>query len=74
MPVYYRGVLALFYRTNFESNIMKILKCEMCGKQDKSVKKIGFTLCPACNKKLGKSMEAAFKYNREHEFDGGGGA
>ncbi|HYH14333.1 MAG TPA: hypothetical protein VD794_03880 [Flavisolibacter sp.] len=53
----------------------EILKCEMCGIEDSSVKNIGFILCPPCTEKLGASMDEVEKYrNREEEFDGGGGA
>ncbi len=49
------------------------LKCMCCGLQDETVKDLGWKLCPKCDDKLAKSIDAVEKHRHLNpEFDGGG--
>ena len=51
------------------------LTCMCCGLKDETVKDLGWKLCPKCDSKLSKSIDAVEKYRHLNpEFDGGGGA
>lgn len=78
-----RGVGRKLKVANFIKRNMQImsehLRCEMCGKQDETVKCVGWNLCPECDIKMGESIDACEEARAEYEakygeFDGGGGA
>lgn len=37
---------------------MAILKCDMCGKQDATVKDMGYKLCPTCDTAMAEAYDA----------------